>query len=278
MLLDQRFLCVASFVGGSIVSRSRSGLCFGRQLRQFAFECLADDFVELRIALVGNLLQLGIHGGCFLTSFVGPQANQPGVGRSPVLPVVRRFKDRSHTIVVGLRDGIVSMIVALGTSDRKPEHGGRYDLDRIGDHIVAGEVLIDGAVACAVGAHSQHAGGDQPICLFGSEIRQRWRKQLVAGELFDEKLVPRFVVVESADHVVAIPVRPFARRIHSAVAVAVGVADDIQPMASPVLAIAGRGEQLVDNSLVGVGRQDRSRIARRPRATAAGQSGRSRGA
>ena len=48
MLFDQVFLCVASFVGGSIVGRSRSRLRFGRQLRQFAFKCLADNFVELR--------------------------------------------------------------------------------------------------------------------------------------------------------------------------------------------------------------------------------------
>ena len=124
MLLDQLLLFVASFVGGRIAGRSRSRLRFGRQLRQFAFECLADNFVELRVALRGNLLQLGRHGVRFLASLIGPKANQPGVGRPPVLPVVRRFEDRSHAIVVGVRDRIVAMIVALGTSDRKPEHGG----------------------------------------------------------------------------------------------------------------------------------------------------------
>src|SRR6476646_6550134 len=124
MLLNQGFLCVASFVGGSIVGRSRSRLCFGWQLCQFAFECLANNFVELRGALRRNLLQLGTHDVCFLASLVRPKTNQPGVRRTPVLPVVCRFKDRSHMIIVGLRDGIVSMIVALGTSDRKPKHGG----------------------------------------------------------------------------------------------------------------------------------------------------------
>ena len=198
--------------------------------------------------------KLGLDCGRLLASFVGPQADKPGVGRSPVLPVVGRLEDRADAIVVGLRDRIVTMIVALGTADRQSQHRGRDDLDRVGDHVVAGEILIDGAVAGAVGAHSQHPGGNQLIGLFGSEIRKRRRQQFVAGELLDEELIPRFVVVESADHVVAIPVGPFAGRIHSAVAIAVGIADDVEPMPSPMFAVGGRGQQLVDESLVGVGR------------------------
>src|SRR5262249_14703068 len=121
---NQSLLFVVTFVGGSIMGRSRCRLCFIRKFCQFALECLADNLVELRVALRGNRLQLGSHGVGFLTGLVGPKTNKPGFWRTPVLPVICWFEDCSQVIVVGLRDRIVPMVMTLGTADGKPEYGG----------------------------------------------------------------------------------------------------------------------------------------------------------
>ena len=78
-------------------------------------------------------------------------------------------------------------------------------------------------------------------------------KEHVAGELlFDEARV-RLVLVERADHVVAVG-PGVAARLVLVVAVRVAVVHDVEPVPSPALAVAGRGEQAVDQLLVGVGR------------------------
>ena len=98
--------------------------------------------------------------------------------------------------------------------------------------------------------------------------------QFVAGELLEQEAVVRLVGVEDADDVVAIApgVRP--GQILLALALGVGVAGQVEPVPAPALAVARRGQQPVDQLLVGVG----SLVARgRPgprRARAAGRSGR----
>ena len=71
----------------------------------------------------------------------------------------------------------------------------------------------------------------------------------VAGELFADELIVGDVAVEGADEVIAILVRPLGRVV-PLVAVGVGVADDVHPVASEALAEMGRGEQLIDQFLV----------------------------
>ena len=61
------------------------------------------------------------------------------------------------------------------------------------------------------------------------------------------------VAVEGADDVVAIAPGVGAVRVVLE-AVGVGVADDVEPVAAPALAVVRRGEQAVDEFLVGVGR------------------------
>jgi hypothetical protein len=71
------------------------------------------------------------------------------------------------------------------------------------------------------------------------EIGVRRRQQLVAGELLAEELVPGLVGVEGADHVVAVAIGPLPPGVELAVAVAVGVAGHVEPMAGPALAVGG---------------------------------------
>src|SRR2546426_4484992 len=77
-----------------------------------------------------------------------------------------------------------------------------------------------------------------------------WVIELVGGELLDDELVVRLVVIQGLDHVIAIA--PCCRQIAIVLeARAVGVANDVQPVSSPTLAVMGRGQQPLDEVLVG---------------------------
>ena len=87
------------------------------------------------------------------------------------------------------------------------------------------------------------AGGDQ---LIDGRVRQQ-----VAGDLLDRELVERHVAIQRIDHPVAI-LPHLARRVDG-VAVGIGVARHIEPVAAPALAVVRRSEQSVDHALIGVG-------------------------
>ena len=97
--------------------------------------------------------------------------------------------------------------------------------------------------------------------------------ELVAGELPADEPVVGHVVVERLDHEVAIA--PGVRAVVVVLeAVGLGVADQVEPVPRPALAVVRAGEQPVDQPLVGVGAGRRRRRPRPPRASAAGRSGR----
>ena len=74
----------------------------------------------------------------------------------------------------------------------------------------------------------------------------------VAGDLLDRELVERHVGVQGADDPVAIgPDRAVAVAL---VAVGVGIAGRVEPGGRPALAVVRRGQQSIDQALVGVGR------------------------
>ncbi len=75
--------------------------------------------------------------------------------------------------------------------------------------------------------------------------------QQVAGELLDREPVERLVGVECADHVVAEEVEVDV--IVAVVAGGVGEPDQVEPEDRHPLAEVGRGQQPVDQPLVGVG-------------------------
>ena len=76
--------------------------------------------------------------------------------------------------------------------------------------------------------------------------------QQVAGELLDGELVEGHVAIEGVDHPVA--PAPHVTLAVGLVAVGVGVAGGVEPADGHAFAVAGRGEQAVDDFLVGVGR------------------------
>ena len=84
----------------------------------------------------------------------------------------------------------------------------------------------------------------------GDLLLERGVRQQVAGELFDRKTVERQVAVEGVDHPIAI--LPDLPRGVDAVAVGVGIASQVEPVAAPAFAIVGRGQQAIDQTLVGI--------------------------
>ena len=114
----------------------------------------------------------------------------------------------------------------------------------------------------------------QAVVAGGDALPHRRIRQQVAGELLDRELVERQVVVERLDHVVA--VRRDAVLLVAVVADGVGEAHEVEPPAGHPLAVGGRGEQLVDELLVGVGPIVEHELVDLRPAWAAGRSDRSR--
>jgi hypothetical protein len=121
-------------------------------------------------------------------------------------------------------------------------------LRRGADHVVelVGAVLgrferIDFVVP---GAEGVKAGGDERFV--------RGVGQFIAGELLGDEAVVGFVGVQGGDDVVAIAPDAGLGAV-ALVAARVGVADQVEPVAGPALAIAGIAEESVGEALVGVG-------------------------
>ncbi len=77
-------------------------------------------------------------------------------------------------------------------------------------------------------------------------------KHLVAGDLLLDEAIVGLVVIEGADHVIAIApgVRPVLIEFE---AIGVGVANHVQPLRGPALAIMRRREQAIDYFFIRVG-------------------------
>src|SRR5262249_17208765 len=76
---------------------------------------------------------------------------------------------------------------------------------------------------------------------------------LVAGKLLAEKAVVGLVVVEALDDVVAVTPDERLGTI-ALVTIGLGIADQVEPVASPLFAVMRRGEQPINQPLVGIRR------------------------
>ena len=102
------------------------------------------------------------------------------------------------------------------------------------------------------------------------------RRQQVAGDLVADELGVRQVAVEGGDDPVAVAPGfaeiALGRQLDQVAGV--GVADDVEPVPAPALAVPRRGQQAIDDARERVGRVGRRGRRRSPRASAAGRSGR----
>ena len=88
----------------------------------------------------------------------------------------------------------------------------------------------------------------KPVAIFCSVVALG---EHVAGDLLDGELAERQVPIEGVDDPVA--VHPGGAAAVLLVAVGVGVSREVQPGTGPALAVVRRGQQAVDDLLVGVG-------------------------
>ena len=157
-------------------------------------------------------------------------------------------KKLSKRIVVGLADRIEFVIVATRTAESQPEKCGSGR-----DHDIV-EVVVLGherAVRLIIpNMEAIESGGHDRVAPFLAGTRTTGGGMLgdfIARQLLADELVVRFIVVERINDVISIA--PGVRLLAIAlVAIAFGIAHQIQPVSSPALAIMGRSEQSIDQS------------------------------
>ena len=103
------------------------------------------------------------------------------------------------------------------------------------------------------GGHSQESGGDKSLNVVpGQRVLVRVVDQFVAGDLFPEKAIKRFVGIEGPNHVVAIPPGPGADHVGVTLAFRVSVSGQIQPEPCPVLSVTRGVQQPIDERFPGI--------------------------
>ena len=152
------------------------------------------------------------------------------------------LKEGGEAVIVVLAKRIELVVVAAGTAERETEHCRGRGADDVVELIGFGLYAVVGFVVPH--AETVVAGRRERVVRHGIE--------LVAGKLLDQELVVGFVLVQGPNDIVAIPPgqRFFAVAL---VTVALGEANNIQPVAGPALAILRTGKQAIDQSLIGVG-------------------------
>jgi hypothetical protein len=133
--------------------------------------------------------------------------------------------------------------MALGAADREAEPDRSRGVDPVDDGPDPILLLIDASLAVGQGVAVE--AGARPR----TEVCARHQ---VAGKLLEGELVEREVAVQGVDHPVAIAPGVGKGRI-LLVAVAVGVARQVEPVPPPALAVMRRTENPLDQPLIGAG-------------------------
>ena len=151
--------------------------------------------------------------------------------------------------VIFLQQGIELVVVtprALESQAQEDIAGGVGDVGQHGVPLAGGVPVV-----VLVNAQAQVTGRDLGVGFVGV--------QFVAGQLFLHEAVVGLIGVERADHVVPVAPRGGAQVV-GLVAIGIGVADQIQPMAGPAFAVAGTGEQAIHEPFVGIGTTVRDKL------------------
>ena len=134
------------------------------------------------------------------------------------------------------------MRVALAAHHRAAEPDGRHVADAVG--VVLGDVLLGLGPAL-------FGGLEQAVVPAGHLLLDRWIRQQVARQLFGGELVERLVLVERADHVIA--VRRDVTRVVAVVSSRVGEPHEVEPVDRHPLPEVRRGEQPLDQLSIRIG-------------------------
>ena len=153
-------------------------------------------------------------------------------------------------VIVLLPERIERMVMAPRTLDGRTgkdvHHGGQHFVPvEVPDAALLHRAVGDFDLTHEIEGPGRHeAGRHDRVARIG--------KEHVARDLFEHETAIRSIVVQGADDIIAVTpgVRAHLVLVET---VRVGVAGDIEPVSSPSFAVAGRSEQSVDDSLVGVG-------------------------
>ena len=146
------------------------------------------------------------------------------------------------------------MAVTLGTFDRQAQDGRTEHIDLVDDHFEPFDHRVDNVAAGAIGSLSQEPGGHQVVLQLGADrLGGREVGEFVTGYLFQQEAVVGLVVVESADHVVAVSPRMGADRVGRAFAFRIGIAGQVEPVPSPAFTVVPAGQEAIDHPGVGTG-------------------------
>ncbi len=170
--------------------------------------------------------------------------------RQRVLVVLGVQEHAGQRVVVLGGNGIVLVVVAAGAAHGEAQEAAAHRVHAVVALVGVGD--LDRAVVVVPRPQPQEPERRQVAHAIAA-------LEQVGGKLRGDELVVGQVVVERANHPVAIEVRigigieAAAHRIEAAVVV-FAVARHVEPHAAPRLAVAGRRQQAVDDLLVGVGR------------------------
>ena len=134
-----------------------------------------------------------------------------------------------------MQDWVELVVVAAGTSDAQPQEDLACDVGDIVQDV--GPLPTHVALVVFVGAQPEVAGRHSQLGIVGIK--------LVTGKLLGQEAVVRFVGVEGPHDIVAVTPGMGAKGI-LAVAVGLGIANQVEPVPPPTLAVTRRGEQAVD--------------------------------
>ena len=159
-----------------------------------------------------------------------------GIGRGLKRRLQRRFrcaaKHAVQRIIIRRRNGVVLVVVTARARNGQPHQPARRHVDAVIENVVD--------VPRKPRAEREKAEGRQRRFIF-AEV------ELVGGELLDDELVERLVVIQRTDNVVAIRPRPRESFfLKKNIALVVRVTRDIEPMARPMLAVAGGFQQPIN--------------------------------
>ncbi len=168
-------------------------------------------------------------GGAFLPGVIRLEFR----GTRPEFDVL---ENGGHGIVVGEGDGIEFVIVATSATDRHAEDGGTHGLNDF-IHPVGASLSNRNRFAANGCRRDMRARNEKPG---GGPFPAG-----IPSQLFANKLVIGFVLVEGSDDIVAIPPRVLAIEVCLGT-IGFGPADDIEPVLSPSLTKMGGGQERID--------------------------------
>ena len=156
---------------------------------------------------------------------------------------VRTLEDAGQRVVVARGDGIEFMVVAAGASKRHAHEGASQRVELFVDdvHLHLPPVILGEHF----GPNAEETGGNvaRVPCRFRFVSE---RLQQVAGNLFPDKLVVRLVLVERINDIVAVAECVDVGEVFVE-AIAVGIAGDVEPVATPFFAVMRRGQKPIDD-------------------------------